>query len=40
VLKIVVITISDRAYKGEYEDLSGPKIGKISVKDRGYYNFG
>jgi molybdopterin adenylyltransferase len=24
--EILVITLSDRAYKGEYEDLSGPKI--------------
>lgn len=31
-LKIVVITISDRAYKGEYEDLSGPKIKEIIDK--------
>jgi molybdopterin adenylyltransferase len=29
VLKIAVITISDRAYRGEYEDLSGPEIKKI-----------
>ena len=28
-LKIAVITVSDRAYKGEYEDLSGPKIKEI-----------
>ncbi|MFW6160529.1 MAG: MogA/MoaB family molybdenum cofactor biosynthesis protein [Acidobacteriota bacterium] len=28
-LKIAVITVSDRAHKGEYEDLSGPKIKKI-----------
>lgn len=25
-LEVLVITLSDRAYKGEYEDLSGPKI--------------
>jgi molybdopterin adenylyltransferase len=24
--EILVITLSDRAYKGEYEDLSGPKV--------------
>jgi molybdopterin adenylyltransferase len=24
--EILIITLSDRAYKGEYEDLSGPKI--------------
>jgi molybdopterin adenylyltransferase len=24
--KILIITLSDRAYKGEYEDLSGPRI--------------
>lgn len=28
-LKIAVITISDRAYQGEYEDLSGPKIKEL-----------
>jgi molybdopterin adenylyltransferase len=28
-LKIAVITVSDRAYRGEYEDLSGPKIKEI-----------
>jgi molybdenum cofactor synthesis domain-containing protein len=28
-LEVAVITVSDRAYKGEYEDLSGPKIRKI-----------
>lgn len=28
-LKIVVITISDRAYRGEYPDLSGPEIKKL-----------
>jgi len=29
VLEIMVITISDRAYRGEYEDLSGPRIKEI-----------
>jgi molybdenum cofactor synthesis domain-containing protein len=29
VLKIAVITASDRAYRGEYPDLSGPKIKEI-----------
>lgn len=28
-LKIAVITISDRAFRGEYEDLSGPRIKEI-----------
>ncbi len=28
-LKIAVITVSDRASRGEYEDLSGPKIKEI-----------
>ncbi len=28
-LEIKVITVSDRAFRGEYEDLSGPKIGEI-----------
>lgn len=31
-LKISVITISDRAFRGEYEDRSGPKIIKL-LKD-------
>ena len=26
--KVLVITLSDRAYKGEYEDLSGPRVGR------------
>jgi molybdopterin adenylyltransferase len=29
VLKIVVITVSDRAFRGEYPDLSGPEIKRI-----------
>jgi len=28
-LNITIITLSDRAYRGEYEDLSGPTIKKI-----------
>lgn len=28
-LEIAVITVSDRAFSGEYEDLSGPKIDEI-----------
>lgn len=28
-LKVAVITVSDRAFKGEYQDLSGPKIMQI-----------
>ena len=28
-LEIAVITVSDRAFSGEYEDLSGPKIKEI-----------
>ena len=28
-LEILVITLSDRAYKGEYQDLSGPKVGEM-----------
>jgi len=28
-LEIAVITVSDRAYKGEYRDLSGPQIKKM-----------
>ncbi len=28
-LDITVITVSDRAYRGEYEDLSGPRIKEI-----------
>lgn len=30
-LEIAVITVSDRAFSGEYEDLSGPKIKEIIV---------
>ena len=26
--QILIITLSDRAHRGEYEDVSGPKIGK------------
>jgi molybdopterin adenylyltransferase len=29
VLKIVVITVSDRAYRGDYPDLSGPEIKRM-----------
>jgi molybdopterin adenylyltransferase len=29
ILEILVITLSDRAHKGEYEDLSGPRIREI-----------
>jgi len=28
-LEILIITLSDRAYKGEYQDLSGPKVGEM-----------
>lgn len=28
--KILVITLSDRAFRGEYEDLSGPRTGEIA----------
>lgn len=28
--KILIITLSDRASRGEYEDLSGPRIGELS----------
>ena len=31
-LEIKVITVSDRAFKGEYEDLSGPKIKEMIDK--------
>ena len=27
--EVLVITLSDRAYKGEYQDLSGPKVGEM-----------
>ena len=33
-MKIVIITVSDRASRGEYEDLSGPEIEKI-IQDGG-----
>ena len=28
-LDILIITLSDRAFKGEYEDLSGPRVKEI-----------
>jgi len=28
-LEVLIITLSDRAYRGEYEDLSGPKISEL-----------
>ncbi len=28
-LEILIITLSDRAYKGEYEDLSGPRVSEL-----------
>jgi molybdopterin adenylyltransferase len=28
-LEILVITLSDRAYRGEYEDLSGPRVSEL-----------
>jgi molybdopterin adenylyltransferase len=31
-LKVVVITISDRAHRGEYEDLSGPEIRRLLLE--------
>lgn len=31
-LKVAVITLSDRAYSGEYEDLSGPKIKQLILE--------
>jgi len=31
-LEVAVITVSDRAFKGEYEDLSGPEIRDILQK--------
>ena len=31
-LEVTVITVSDRAFKGEYEDLSGPEIRDILQK--------
>ena len=36
-LNILIITLSDRAYRGEYEDISGPRIKEILIdyfKDR------
>ena len=30
-LEIAVITISDRAYSGQYEDLSGPTIKEMII---------
>lgn len=34
-LAVTVITISDRAFRGEYQDLSGPKIKNI-IESSGY----
>lgn len=31
-LKVAVITVSDRAFMGEYQDLSGPKIKQIILE--------
>jgi molybdopterin adenylyltransferase len=31
-MRILVITISDRAFRGEYEDLSGPAVKEILVE--------
>ena len=28
-LEVLIITLSDRAYRGEYEDLSGPRISEL-----------
>jgi molybdopterin adenylyltransferase len=30
--EVLIITLSDRAYKGEYKDLSGPRIGERVVE--------
>lgn len=32
-MKVCVLTVSDRAFRGEYEDLSGPGIEKILVEE-------
>ena len=32
-LKVAVITVSDRAWRGEYADLSGPRIREILVRE-------
>ena len=32
-MKVCVLTVSDRAYRGEYEDLSGPAIEEILRKE-------
>lgn len=37
-MKVTVITISDRAYNGEYEDLSGPEIEKILKENLKSFN--
>ncbi len=31
-LEVAVITVSDRAFQGEYEDLSGPKIKRLILE--------
>jgi molybdenum cofactor synthesis domain-containing protein len=30
--KVLIVTLSDRAYRGEYEDLSGPRLKELAVK--------
>ena len=30
--EVLIITLSDRAYRGEYEDLSGPRIKEINIR--------
>jgi molybdopterin adenylyltransferase len=37
-LEILIITLSDRAYKGEYKDLSGPKIKELLTEFFSSYN--
>ena len=34
-MKVAVITVSDRAYEGVYEDLSGPEIEKVLIAGLG-----
>ena len=38
--EVLVVTLSDRAYKGEYEDLSGPRIVELISEYPFFINVG
>jgi len=37
--QVLVVTISDRAYRGEYQDLGGPAYLYFRVTDRSHYSY-